>query len=113
MVTATPNTIRWKRRTNAIDRSGSPAPRPASSVSSGSVSAGIAILCTLFHTEASSGGLPRRAPSCQPASHDEGGGRREGGRTRELHDQGRLGVGNRQALLKAEQADPGAEQTPD
>ena len=35
-VIATPKTSPWKRRTNASDSSSSPAPRPASSVSSGS-----------------------------------------------------------------------------
>src|SRR6202453_5270548 len=47
---ATPNTIRGKRRTNASARSASPAPRPASSVSSGSSSDTVPIFCTLLHT---------------------------------------------------------------
>ena len=51
-VTATPNTTRWNRRTKASDSSASPAPSPARSVSSGSRSAGIPILCTLSDTAA-------------------------------------------------------------
>ena len=45
---AAPKTSPWKRRTNASDSSASPAPRPASSVSSGSWSVGVPTIRTHY-----------------------------------------------------------------
>ena len=45
IVIATPNTICWKRRTNATAKSASPLPSSASSTSSGNRSASVPIVC--------------------------------------------------------------------